>query len=199
MSDQRALRSFDRLVVFWVVLWVVLGVATGVTLWRASELGDTVSNSGRTLGTVGKSLSDLSDLPLVPERPGEIGEEVQTSGAEITARGDEVKRELRLLGVLLGIAIIGIPVTPIVGLYLPLRLRRAREVKQLRRSLRAHGDDPGLDRWLAHRARGALTYEEVAQIESAAGDDPRRGDRALADAELRRMGLRRPAPSTPAG
>ncbi len=199
MSDQRALRNLDRLVVFWVVLWVVLGVATGVTLWRASDLGDTVSSSGRTLGTVGSSLSDLSDIPLVPERPGEIGKEVQASAADITTRGEEVKRELRLLGVLLGISIVGIPVTPVVGLYLPLRLRRAREVKRLRRTLRDHDDDRGLDRWLAHRARAALYYDEVAQIAAAADGDPRREDRALADAELKRLGLRRPTVPTPAG
>lgn len=191
ISDQRALRALDRLVVFWVVLWVVLGIATGITLWRAADLGDTVSRSGSSLTTIGESLRDLSDLPLIPDRPGEIGTEVQGSASEITARGQEVKRELRLLGVLLGIAVIGIPVTPIVGLYLPLRLRRRREVAQLRRTLRDHDGEEALDRWLAERARGSLVFEDVARIDADSGGDRQAATRALADAELARLGLRR--------
>lgn len=195
LSDHRALRQLDRLILFWVVLWVVIGVATGVTLWRAAVIGDTVSRSGGTIATVGESLQALSDLPLVPDRPGEIGQEVQASAADISARGQDVKGDLRLLGVLLGIAVIGIPLSPVVGLYLPLRLRRSREVRALRESLRRHPDDPGLDGWLAHRARGSLVYDDVARIEADAGGDPRREARLLADAELRRLGVRRPSPA----
>ena len=33
----------------------------------------------------------------------------------------------------------------------PLRIRRREELARLRRSLREHADDPGLDRWLADR------------------------------------------------
>ena len=55
MSDERTVHILDRLVLFWVALWIVLGAATGITLWRAAELGDTVSSSGTTLTTVGTS------------------------------------------------------------------------------------------------------------------------------------------------
>ncbi len=193
MSDERTVHILDRLVLFWVALWIVLGAATGITLWRAAELGDTVSSSGTTLTTVGTSLRDLSELPLIPDRPGEVGAEVQKSAAEITVRGQEVKRQLRLLGVLLGIAVVGIPVTPIVGLYLPLRIRRRREVTRLRESLRTHPEDEALVAWLADRARGTLAYEEVERLTSDSGGDPGRISRALADAELRRLGLRAPS------
>ena len=195
MSDARTVRTLDRLVLFWVALWIVIGVATGITLWRAAELGDTVSRSGTTLTTVGTTLRDLSELPLIPDRPGEIGTEVQDSAAEITVRGQEVKRQLRLLGVLLGIAVVGIPVTPIVGLYLPLRVRRQREITRLRESLRAHSDDAALDAWLAHRARSTLAFEEVERVTRENQGDRVSVCRALADAELRRLGLRRPSVS----
>ncbi len=195
MSDARTVRTLDRLVLFWVALWIVIGAATGITLWRAAELGDTVSRSGTTLTTVGTTLRDLSELPLIPDRPGEIGTEVQESAAEITVRGQEVKRQLRLLGVLLGIAVVGIPVTPIVGLYLPLRVRRQREITRLRKSLRAHPDDEALDAWLADRARSALAYEEVERVARENEGDRVSVSRALADAELRRLGLRRPSVS----
>ena len=197
MNDERSVRNLDRLVVFWVVLWLVLGVATGVTLWRAADLGDTLTRSGNTLTDVGQSLRDLSALPLVPDRPGEVGASVQQSGAEITVRGQEVKSQMRLLGVLLGIALVGIPVTPIVGLYVPLRLSRGREISGLKRALLERPGDEELDRWLAERARASLTYDQVARISREAEGDPATIQRSLADAELGRLGLVRPAATTP--
>lgn len=191
-SDQRTVHTLDRLVVFWVALWIVLGAATGITLWRAADLGDTVASSGASLSTVGESLRDLSKLPLIPDRPAEIGKTVQESGAEISQRGTEVKSQLRLLGVLLGIAVVGIPVTPILGLYLPLRLRRRREVSRLQRTLAEHPDDPRLDQWLAERAKASLVYEDYERIVNDAEGDRSTAIRSLADAELHRLGLPRP-------
>ena len=197
MSDPWSVRTLDRLVVFWVALWFVLGAATGITLWRAADLGDTLTNSGNTLTAVGQSLRDLSDLPLIPDRPGEVGADVQKSGAQITLRGQEVKKQMRVLGVLLGIALVGIPVTPILGLYLPLRLRRSREVTRLKTALREHPDDDDLDDWLAERARASLDFEQVTRTAREHHGDQRAVQRSLADAELSRLGLRRPAPTTP--
>ena len=199
MNDERSVRNLDRLVVFWVMLWLVLGVATGVTLWRAADLGDTLTSSGNTLTDVGRSLQDLSALPLVPDRPGEVGASVQQSGAEITVRGQEVKSQMRLLGVLLGMALVGIPVTPIVGLYLPVRLSRRREVSDLKRALLDRPGDDELDRWLAERARASLTYDQVDRISRAADGDRHTVQRSLADAELGRLGLARPAAATSGG
>ncbi len=196
MSDEWSVRTLDRLVVFWVILWFVLGAVTGITLWRAADLGDTLTSSGNTLTAVGQSLRDLSELPLIPDRPGEVGANVQESAAQITVRGQEVKSQMRLLGVLLGIALVGIPVTPIVGLYLPLRLRRGREIARLRSALRDHPDDPEMDNWLAERARSSLVFEEVSRIAREASGDRRAVQRGLADAELRRLGLRRPTSTT---
>ena len=191
MSDDWSVRTLDRLVVFWAILWIVLGAATGITLWRAADLGDTLTSSGNTLTAVGQSLLDLSELPLIPDRPGEVGANVQESAAQITVRGQEVKSQMRLLGVLLGIALVGIPVTPIVGLYLPLRLRRSRETAHLKQALRDHPDDDELDRWLAERARASLVFDEVSRIVHRGASDERAVQRRLADAELSRLGLRR--------
>lgn len=196
MGDAWSVRTLDRLVVFWVTLWFVLGAATGITLWRAADLGDTLTNSGNTLTAVGQSLRDLSELPLIPDRPGEVGADVQESGAQITLRGQEVKRQMRVLGVLVGIALVGIPVTPILGFYLPLRLRRGREISRLKNALREHPDDDELDDWLAARARASLDFEQVIRTAREHPGDHRALQRSLADAELSRLELRRPAPTT---
>ncbi|VXC58743.1 hypothetical protein [Nocardioides sp. AX2bis] len=203
-ADHRTLRLIDAAVLFWVVLWVAIGAWTGVTLWRAADVGDTVASSGRSLVSVGEGLQSLSAVPLVGDRPAEIGADVVETADEISARGGEVKGQLRQLGVVLGIAVVGIPVTPIAGLYVPLRLRRGREVARIRRHLADHADDPRYDRYLADRARASLPYDTVATLDPSpdGGPDggpaqrtPRETHRLLADAELARLGIRRPAPA----
>lgn len=190
-ADHRSVRTLDGVVLFWCVLWCVLGVWTGVTLWHAADVGDTISASGRSLTDVGEGLQGLSDIPVIGEGPGEVGASVSETAADIVARGAEVKADLRLLGVFLGVAVVGIPVTPILGLYLPMRLRRGREVARIRRQLHEHGHDPGFDRYLADRARASLTYDEVARLDPT--PEARDADRALADAELARLGITRPS------
>lgn len=192
VTDHKTVRLLDSAVLFWVVLWTVLGVWTGITLWQAADVGTTISASGRSLDAVGSSLQSLSEVPVIGERPGELGAEVSATAVDITARGTEVRGQLRLLGVFLGIAIVGIPVTPILGLYLPLRVRRGREVAGIRRQLRAHGDAPGFQRYLAGRARSWLTYDDVLRLEAEDQDDGS-GERRLADAELSRLGIARRA------
>ncbi len=161
-----------------------------MTLWSAADVGDTISSSGRSLASVGDGLESLAGVPVVGDTPASIGADLQGSAADITTRGAEVKGQLRLLGILLGIAVVGIPVSPVLGLYVPLRLRRAREVRSIRRQLQEHGDDPGFERYLADRARSSLPYDAVATLDpSPAHSDV---DRQLADAELVRLGIRRP-------
>lgn len=189
-ADHRTLRLLDAAVLSWVVLWCALGAWTGVTLWQAADVGETIASSGRSIGAVGEGLQGLADIPLVGERPGEIGADVTSTAGEITARGGEVQGQLRQLGVLLGIAVVGIPVTPIAGLYVPLRVRRGREVARIRRDLAAHGDDPRYDRYLADRARASLPYDTVATLDPS--PETHEADRLLADAELARLGVRRP-------
>ncbi len=193
-ADHKTLRLLDGVVLFWVAFWVALGVWTGVTLWQAADVGDTIASSGRTLDSVGEGLQELAGVPVIGERPGEIGGEVTESAVDITSRGEVVKGQLRQLGVVLGIAVVGIPVSPVLGLYLPLRVRRGRETTSIRRQLDEHADDPGFERYLADRARASLPYATVAALDPS--PDHRESDRALADAELARLGIKRKRPAS---
>ncbi len=190
-ADSRTLHMWDGLILFWAVLWVVIGTWTGVTLWQASGTGDTISSSGRSIATVGESLAGLADVPLVGGKPGEIGQQVEENGAEIQQRGQEVKGQLRQLALLLGISIVAIPITPVLGLYLPVRLERRREVEGVRRELGRRGLDASLEEYLADRARMTLPYDMVRPLVpdgSVDGDARRR----LAEAELARLGIAGP-------
>lgn len=175
-----------------MLLWLVVGLWSAYTIWELSELGDTVTTTGESIGSAGSALKSLEDVPVVGDRPGEVGRDALVAGAEIEARGQLVKTQLQQLAVLLGVAICLIPTTPVAGLYLPLRLARRREVRSLRDALRRHTDEEALDRYLAERAIRSLPYAEVRAIVTdpwTAIDEGRTRD--LADAELARLGLPR--------
>lgn len=189
-ADVSTIRLLDGAVVAWIVLWLVVAVWSAFTIWELSELGDTVTTTGQSIGNAGSALKSLEDLPVVGERPGEVGSDALVAGAEIEARGQLVKSQLQQLAILLGMAICLIPTTPVVGLYVPLRLARRREVRSLREALRRHPDDAALERYLAERAIRAHSYAEVRTLETdpwAAIDEGR--TRILADAELARLGV----------
>jgi hypothetical protein len=191
-ADTSTIRLFDGVLLAWLALWLVVGGWTGVVLWQLADLGDTVSSSGGAIASAGEALESLDQVPVVGDRPAELGREAQTTGADIRARGQEVKGQLRQLSILIGLAVALIPTTPVLGLYLPLRVARRREVRALARSLRQHGDDPELDRFLAERALRSLPHHVVHRLV----DDPVTAiaegrARPLADAELDRLGLSR--------
>ncbi len=190
-TDHKTVKLLDGAVLFWVVLWCVVGTWTGLILWQAADVGDTITSSGESLSAVGAGLEDLSGVPVIGDRPGEIGAGVSRTAVDIAARGGEVKGQLRQIGVFLGVALVGIPVIPVLALYLPLRLRRRRETAEISRQLDEHGDDPGFQRFLADRARASLPYTTVATLDPS--PEHRDSDRDLAEAELVRLGLRRPS------
>jgi len=194
--DQSTVRVVDGLVAFWVLLWLVVAASTAVTIWQLSSLGNTLTQSGEAVGSAAEALRAIGDLPLVGEGPRELADEAAATADQVIADGTTVERRLRLLAVLLGLTVFFVPVTPLVGLWLPLRLRRAREARMIKRAL---VDDAGapLDRYLARRATTTLPYEAVrSAFEDGDGRLTREQERALADAELARMGLRRPATSS---
>lgn len=192
-SDASTVRLLDGLVAFWFVLWLVVGGWSGYTIWQLSELGDTVTQSGESITSAGDALQALGGVPVVGERPLELGKETSTTGADIAERGQEVKSQLRQLSLLLGLAIALMPTTPVAGLYLPQRLARRRDLRSLEQALRTADSAATLDRYLAERAVRSMPYAEVTGL---VGDPWRAIDegraRPLADAELARVGLRRP-------
>lgn len=193
-ADEATVRVLDGLVIFWIALWLVVGFWSGVLIWQLSDLGDTVTRSGQALRSTGEALQVLGEVPVVGDGPGELGDEVVSTAGDIAARGQEIQTQLRQLSITLGLSIMLMPTTPVVGLYLPLRLARRRELLEVRRALSGAGLDPTLRRYLAERALAHLPYASVRQI----SDDPW-GDivagrgHALARAEIVRMGLRPPS------
>lgn len=191
-ADQSTIRRLDGLVLLWVVLWLVIGGWAGYTMWQVSQVGETVVTSGQAIGSTGDALESLGDVPVVGDRTAELGSEVVAAADDIVRRGHEVQSQLRQLSVLLGLAIVVLPATPVLGLYLPMRNARQRDIAEVQRLLSGSSDGALADRYLAERAVRRLTFTALQRIDPDPWGALAEGrTRSLADAELQRLGLRR--------
>lgn len=189
-TDQRTVHLFDGVAVFWVVLWLVISLLTAFEIWQLSRLSTTAEKSATAIDRAGEALQSLGELPFVGDTPTELGDQVRSAADEIDRSADETKADVRRLSVLLGLAVFLIPVSPILGLYLPLRMARHREVAAIRDALRGLERDDVLEAYLAQRAVQNLSYAELRAVSRDPGrdlDEGRYG--ALAAAELERLGL----------
>ncbi len=183
-------RSLSVAVLLWVVLWLVVGAVTGFQVRQLTEVSDSLVESADALDVAGIALQDIGRLPLVGERPEALGNQVRETAREIDRAGAASRETVRTVSVLLGLALVLIPVVPVVAVYLPLRRAGARERKVVKRALADGGHDPLLEEFLAHRAVQNLPYDTLREVSADAWGDLRRGSfRRLANAELTRLGL----------
>lgn len=189
-DDRRGRALRDSLVVFWVVLWVAVAVMTGYQVWSLSGVSTAVTASARATDQAGEGLQQVSELPLVPEDLRDLGDSVRAAADEIQRAAVDLRADVRRLSVLLGLSVAVIPVVPVLVWFLPGRIRRQRELRTLRETLRRSGRTRELDAYLALRAFTDLSYGELTGLT----DDPARDLLAgrherLATAQLRRLGL----------
>jgi len=180
----------DLLVVVWVAVWLILGLRIHGEVEGLTELSTTISRAGGAVEQTGRALGDLN-IPLVGDRIERTAGEVAAVGRETRISGRTARDSIADLSTLLGLAVALIPSSAILLVYLPVRIARVRERRALRELLARFGDDPALDRLLAHRALQTLSYRELQRtgrerpwMDLAEG---RYGD--LAAAERRRLSL----------
>lgn len=189
-ADHRNVALMDGVAVFWLVLWLVIAGLTGYEVWSLTRLADSAEISAGAADSAGRALQGISEIPLVGDQPGELGTEVRAAAADVRASAAQTREDVQQLAVLLGVAIFLIPSSPVLGFYLPARLRRRREITSLRRHLDGSRPDPSLESYLAHQALANLTYSEVMEVTSDPAGDVRAGRYGpLALAELDRLGL----------
>lgn len=116
----------DAVVAAWCLIWLGLGAWVGYDLWQLADVTTTVANAGTTLHTIGDTLHQLSSVPFVGSRVGHAGDQITQTARQITQTATGDRPLVHQLAVLLGFAVGIIPLTPVLGWYLPTRLRRAR-------------------------------------------------------------------------
>lgn len=193
------LTALDLALIAWAVVWIVLGVRVADEVKGLRELSGTVSTVGRAVEESSRTLRGV-ELPIlgqgVEELFGGEGAEVlrraQEAGASARDSGRSSRESISNLSTLLGLSVAVIPTSPLLFLYLPLRLGRRREAQALRRTLREVGDGPDVERFLARRAIQNLSYRRLREVSPHPWRDAEEGRCSeLADAELARLGLDR--------
>lgn len=186
----RALAALDILLAIWVVAWIWLGISVGQQVSGLRNLSTTAERAGSASHESGRVLGKLGSLPLVGGDVGKAARQVEVAGASAVASARMSRASVGQLSWMLALAIALIPSTPVIGLYLPLRVGRVRERRTVRRLWSASSEDPQLRRLLAERALATLPYHALAREDRVAlWRDRGSEQQALIEAELARVGL----------
>jgi len=193
----RRVRALTVALVVWCLAWA----AAGALLWRATRvqarLSGDVATVGRALRETGEALGWVGALPLVGARVGAVAAEVEAMGREVETSGELSAGGIRSAAVALGVGTALVPSALLAAVLLPALVGWRRDVAAVAAALAAAPPgDRGLDAWLAQRAVRALPWQRLRAVcpdpvGALAGHDPA-ALRALADAELARLGLERP-------
>jgi len=193
LLSARSVRWLDVGVVVWVVVWALLGVFVWQDITAQTRLPADVIKIGSAVEDTGQALGVVGGLPLVGDRIGSFADRIETLGAEVVASGETSREGIRRVAVIAGIAVGVLPAAMALFLYLPVRLRWRRTVGSVAGALETSSGDPAFEQYLARRAIDALPWDELRAVTPDPWGSVAGGDfRALADAELTRLGLRRP-------
>lgn len=188
-----ARRLLDLAVLLWAVAWVIVGLLVAREVRGLTDLSRTVTAAGYALQEAGGALGSLEGVPFVGEDVGDVAERTERAGRSARESGRSSRESVESLSILLGISIALAPSLPLIALYLPMRIAWIREVRSVRRALHAAPDEPGLEEYLARRAVLALPYDRLSRAASDPWGELGAGERRrLSDAELQRLGIRRP-------
>lgn len=180
----RAMRRLNVFFAIWAAFWIGLAAYTAHEVASLRSLSHTVVKAGAATESTGQALTAISHLPFVGGRIGTLAAQTVAAGASARASGAATATTVDRLAVLLGIAIALIPTVPLLALYLPLLASWRRDRRAVRNAVARWDGEPELEAFLAQRAVGHLPFEELRRNPS---------DAELAAAELRRLGLDRPA------
>ncbi len=188
----RGVRILDRALVLWIVFWIGAGWFAAAQVSTFTTIGDTLVTTGSSISQTGDALRLLAAVPLVGGQAGSVAGTITKAGAQMQASGRQSRSTVQYLSWVIGFALAVVPSLLMMAVYLPRRVLWRRDVLALRAGL-VRGD-AGLEKYLAHRAIDALPHDVLQTIT----DDPWRDLAAgeygrLADAELARLGVARPA------
>ena len=173
----------------WLVFWLAAGCITAIQIRNLTQISDSLVESGEALDTAGSGLQAIGRLPVVGERPAQLGDEVRGAAGEVRTAADSSRTTIRWVSVLVGAALVIIPWVQALVLCAPL-LALVRDRRAVAAALRAMDQHPNLEKLLAHRAVQHLGYHELRHVSQDPWGDLARGSyRQLANAELTRLGL----------
>ncbi len=197
----RAVRALDIGLALWCAAWIGLAVAVGQEVRGLGQVSETVVEAGAALEEAGGALVSLESVPFVGDDVVAVGEQTQEAGRSARRSGRASRDSVNDLSILLALSIGVVPTLPLLALYVPFRVARARETERIRTLLETQGRTPELDELLARRAAYGMPYHRVLDVTRTPARELDAGrHEALAQAELERLGLAdEPPRATPGG
>jgi hypothetical protein len=194
LLSARAVRVLDIAALVWCAVWAAAGVLVWHDIRVQSGLSENVIKIGAAVRETGEALGVVGGLPLVGGGIADFADRITSSGAEVESSGVASRGGIARIAAVSGLAVGILPAVMVLLLYLPARLAWRRDVSAVAAQLARSQEDATFERYLARRACMALSWDRLEAIAAdpwreADGGDPR----ALADAELERLGLSRPA------
>lgn len=183
----------DLTVVVWIAGWWWLSRTVAAAIAGVAE---PVRDIARTASGVAEDVGDAGDrmgrVPLLGEDLASPFGSVSTRLDQLVADAQSQAAAIDRLATLVGAVVLLVPVLAVLAVWLPARLRFARQARATRRLLAA-GADLELFAW---RALVNQPLASVARTSADPAGDLRRGRRdvveALAAMELRSYGVRGP-------
>jgi hypothetical protein len=193
LLSARAVRWIDIGVIVSVVVWVALGVLIWHDIRAQTQLSADVIKIGTAVTDTGQALGVVGGLPLVGGSIGEFAAKIEKMGAEVEAGGEDSRAGIERTAVIAGLGVGILPAALALFLYLPVRIRWRRYVGAVADALPGAAGDPAFEQYLARRAADTLPWDRLRALSADPWRTIASGNyRALADAELARLGLRRP-------
>lgn len=183
----------DLGLLLWLVLWVAVARAVHGAVLVLAEPGQAVQRLGGSIS--GSMQSAAGAARKVPGVGGALSRPfgaLRDAGSSVGDTGAAVQSAVTTLAAVLAVVLVALPLLWLLTRWLPWRLGWAREAAAARRLLAAD-PEPEL---LAARALATAPLPELARLPAGTAAAWRAGDpaavAALAQLELRRLGLRHP-------
>lgn len=193
-SSRRSVQlTSDVLVVAWCLVWVLVGVAVhGAVSALAAPALALSGGTDRTADELREAADGVAGIPLVGDDVSAPFESAADAVGRLTQGAAGLAEQVQDLAVLVGVLVPLTPVSLVLLLWLPARLRSARRAGAARSLLDA-GADPQL---FALRALATQPLHRLGAVSADPVGDWRRGDAVvtarLAGLELDRLGVRSP-------
>ncbi len=193
LFNSRTVRWLDVGVVVWLVVWAALGVLIWHDIRAQAQLSENVVKIGSAVADTGDALGVVGGIPLVGGSIGSFADKIKKTGQDVMASGQASHSGILRVAIVSGIGVGVLPALLLLLLYVPVRLAWRRDVNAVRAGLAASAGDPAFEHYLARRAVDVLPWDGLHAVSGDPWREIAAGDfRALADAELARLGLRRP-------
>lgn len=188
---RRAVHLFGDLVLIgWVLLWLgVAGIVRAVVVATASPAMALNESTSSLAGTVEDAAESLGDVRFVGEQLAAPFQPIADSLRDIAGQAGETVTAIDQAALVIAVVVFLAPTLTLAIIYLPLRIRRARESAAARSYI---NDQADLDLF----ALRAMAKAPMTRIAAITGDPVGAWRRAetttilqLANLELRRVGI----------